>query len=101
TVYVAGRDKYAAGEAGLVGLETVELRVEAIRAAVDLDVRHSPRSRPGDDIEEAVAVDVGRRHMDAAKETGLVGAEAEQQGGGVAVVDMDDWPVAGIRAGDH
>src|SRR5207249_2820702 len=61
---VAGRHGDAAAEAGPVG--KVAFQQRAVLAAKDLDVRPAAGARPGDDVSEAVAIDVADGHVDAA-----------------------------------
>ena len=72
------------------------------RAAEDFDDRCRPRSRRGDDVRVAVAVDVGRGDADAAFEAGRVGEEVEpgRMGRG-KVEDAHARRRAGVGAGDH
>src|SRR5205807_2416249 len=80
---VASGDVDPAGEARVVGEEAHEERT--VGAAEDLDVRASPGPGAGDDVGDAVAVDVADGHPHAAGEGRIVGHEAELllSGGGV------------------
>jgi hypothetical protein len=74
-VHVAGRHLDAAGEGGVVGEEAQQ--GGTVAAADDLDVRAAGRPGAGDEVGEAVAVDVAGRDEGAAGE----------QGGGAALVE--------------
>src|SRR5262249_61086199 len=97
-VDAAGRDVDAAGEAGVVGEETLQQR--AVLAAEDLDVRRDARPGAGDDVGGAVAVDVAGGHEHAAGERPVVGEETPDQGAGEAVEDLDVRAAGGAGAGD-
>src|SRR5204862_6308688 len=86
------------GEARVVGEETRQQR--KVLAAEDLDVRAAAGAGPGDDVGEAVAVDVAHGHVDAAAEAGVVGEEGADEGAGLAVDDLEVRPAAGPGAGD-
>src|SRR5262249_20906403 len=66
-------DEDAAREEGTVGEERVdEIAAEAV---VDVHLRAAAGPRRGDDLVEAVAVELAHRHADAAVESGTKGIE--------------------------
>ena len=77
-VDVAGGDADAAGEAGGVGEEARRSARCRLGAAEDLDMRPAAGAGAGDDVGEAVAVDVAGGDEDAAGERGAVGEEARE-----------------------
>ncbi len=77
-VVVGRADADAAAEAAAVG-EEVRQQVGRIRAAEDPHVRAAAGAGAGDDVGPAIAVEVARRHVDAAGEA-AVGLEGRQFG---------------------
>jgi len=63
-VDVAARDRHAARERGIVGEETRELRHRAARQLQHAHMRTAAGSRAGDDLVDAVAVDIAARAPD-------------------------------------
>ena len=97
-VDVARGDVDPAHEGRVVGEEAADLRER--RAVPHPHVRSAPEPRAGDDVGEAVAVDVARGHVHAAGECRVVGEEAADWREGHAVPDPDVRSAAGPRAGD-
>src|SRR5438876_957487 len=85
----AGSDVETAGEARVVGEETLEHLRLAILELVDGDVGSAAAAGPGDDLGLAVAVGVAGAHADAAGEGGVVGEEAQEPGQVLAAEDGD------------
>ena len=76
---VEGGDLHAARERGVVGEEAADLGEGG--AVPDADVRAAARAGPGDDVGQAIAVDVAGRDVHAAGERRVVGKEAADLGG--------------------
>src|SRR5262249_46879328 len=75
---VAGRHPDAPGEGRVVGEEVGQNG--GVGAATDGDVRPAARPGAGNDVVDAVAVDVARCHADAAGEGRIIGEEVVQPG---------------------
>src|SRR5262249_9638446 len=97
-VEVAGRHEHAAAEVRPVGVEAGQFHPGD--DAEDLDVRVGPRPRPGDDVGDAVAVEVAGRHPHPAGEPRVVGHEADERGQVPAAEGLDVRPAADVGAGD-
>src|SRR5262249_13249022 len=95
-VDVPGRDVDAAGVVQRPGRETVEQG--QVGAAEDLDVGAAAGPGAGDDVGDAVAVDVADRHPPLAGEARVVGGDPPQEHEVAGPEEADDR--AG-RGGDH
>src|SRR5207247_657882 len=91
---VAGGDERAPGEVGIIGEELADQLARP--AVVDVDVGSAARARRGDDVRDAVAVNVADGHADAAREVRIVGKEVETDGAGRGVKDDDVGSAAGV-----
>src|SRR5262249_11331909 len=71
-----------------------------VRAVEDFDVGPAAVARAGDDIGEAVVIDVGRADADAAAEGRAIGKKAAQERQVLAAEDFDVRPAARSGPGD-
>src|SRR5262249_14335933 len=57
--------------------------------AIDVDKHDLDASRRGDDVGDAIAIDIGDRHANTAPEGRFVGIEIQAQGSGHGIEDLD------------
>ena len=102
-VDIAAGDVDAAGEPRVVSEETAERPRDQIAAdaVVDFDVRTRPRSGRGDQVGDAVVVDVPRRHPHAARVTGRERLPLEDEFAGLGIVSPHERRGPGGRSDEN